>query len=61
MLDRVLLRLDHRCAQLQLRALDHTNSDLKPHFLLNDLLNTKTLKLTKTLENNKVKSLTNIS
>ena len=33
----------------------------KPHFHANDLRHTKTLKLTKTLENNKVKSLTNTS
>jgi hypothetical protein len=33
----------------------------KLHFSVNDLPHTKTLKLTKTLENNKVKSLTNIS
>ena len=36
-------------------------SSLKPHFSINDLLYTKMLKLTKTLENNKIKSLTNIS
>jgi hypothetical protein len=32
----------------------------KPHFDANDLQHNKTLKLTKTLENNKTKSLTNI-
>ena len=36
-------------------------STLKPHFSVNDLQHNKTPKLTKTLENNKPKSLTNIS
>jgi hypothetical protein len=35
-LDCVLLRLDHRCAQSQLRAFGRTNRNLKLHFLLND-------------------------
>ena len=36
-------------------------STLKPHFTVNDLQHTKTPKLTKKIENNKAKSLTNIS
>jgi hypothetical protein len=51
-------------------AIDHTSKDqiflcsfppFKPHFDANDLQHNKTPKLTKTLENNKTKSLTNIS
>ena len=51
-------------------ALDRTDRDLlllclfsplKPHFYVNDLQQTKTPKTTKKLENNKAKSLTNLS
>jgi hypothetical protein len=54
-LNRVMLRLD--------RTNRDSFANFHPQitFSVNDLLHTKTLKLTKTLENNKAKSLTNIS
>ena len=59
--------LDRRCAQLWVCALDHTDRDsllnfhLLQHFVGKDLQHKKTLKLAKTLENNKAKGITNIN
>jgi hypothetical protein len=59
--------LDHRCAPSWVCALDHTGRDslldfhLLQHFDGKDLQHKKTLKLAKTLENNKANGLTNIN
>jgi hypothetical protein len=62
-----LTRVYVLCVRSQLRGLNRTYRDTLANFhpqtafSVNNLLSTKILKLTKTLENNKVKNLTNIS
>jgi hypothetical protein len=59
-----------KCDRSHSGAIDRTNRDqllfrlfppFKPHFHANDLQHNETLKVKKLLENNKVKSLTNIN